>query len=211
KSFIESNPSCSHVLMRRSSSSMKSDEPYSARLGGATGISPYRDKDERRLSDLSGSFRDKRVVEEILSKGEDPVIYEVYEVPQASVAGMLNVGGTVIYPGKIGDEYYLTKGHFHKKESTSEVYIGLEGEGIILVQDRKGQVVSLEIGPNVLVYIPPNTAHRSVNTGSGRLVFLAIYPSDAGHDYESIERTGFAKIVVERDGKPAIEDNPNFH
>ena len=190
---------------------IKIDEPYSLRLGSSTGISPYKVKVERRLSDLSGYFLDKMLVQEMLSMGENPVIYEVFELPQPPVSGMLNVGSTVIYPGKIGDEYYFTKGHFHEKESTSEVYIGLEGEGLILIQDRRGEITSLEIGPEVLVYIPPDTAHRSVNTGSHRLVFFAAYPSDAGHDYESIERTGFAKVVVERDGKPVVENNPSFH
>ena len=208
KSFIKSDISCSYVLMPRLNRSMKSDGSYSARLDSETGISPYKVKDERRLSDLAEHFKDKKLVDEMLSKGENPLIYQVYEIPQASVAGMLNVGSTIIYPGKIGDEYYFTKGHFHQKESTSEAYVGLEGEGIILIQDRRGELVSLEIKPNILVYIPPDTAHRSVNTGSGRLVFLAVYPSDAGHDYESIERTEFAKIVVEKDGRPVIENNP---
>jgi len=190
---------------------MKSDGPYSLRLGGATGISPYKAKVERRLSDLPEYFLDKKLVQEMLSRGENPVIYEVYELPQPAVSGMLNVGSTIIYPGKIGNEYYFTKGHFHRKESTSEVYIGLEGEGVILIQDRRGKVTSLEIRPDVMVYISPNTAHRSVNTGSDRLVFFAAYPSDAGHDYASIERKGFAKVVVERDGKPVVKDNPSYH
>nr|NIO36255.1 glucose-6-phosphate isomerase [Candidatus Bathyarchaeota archaeon] len=55
------------------------------------------------------------------------------------------------------------------------------------------------------------TAHRSVNTGSDRLVFFAAYPSDAGHDYLSTERKGFAKVVVEGDGKPVVKDNPSYH
>ena len=184
---------------------------YSLRLGSATGISPYKVKVERRLSDLSEYFLDKRLAKEMLSKGENPVIYEVYELPQRPVSGMFNVGSTIIHPGKIGDEYYFTKGHFHRKEPTSEVYIGLEGQGLILMQDRRGKATILEIRPNVMVYIPPNTAHRSVNTGSDRLVFFAAYPSDAGHDYASIERKGFAKVVVEGDGKPVVKDNPSYH
>jgi len=183
---------------------------FSSRLGGLTGISPYEVKVERRLSALSGYFQDKRLVKEMLSKGEDPMIYEVYEVPQPEADGSLNVGCTVLHPGKVGGEYYFTKGHFHRKATTSEVYVGLEGEGLILIQDREGKVTSVALKPNLLVYIPPNTAHRSVNTGAKKLLFLAIYPSDSGHDYESIERTGFAKIVVERNGKPVVEDNPKY-
>jgi len=183
---------------------------FSSLLGGATGISPYRVKVERRLSHLSGYFQDENLVRDMLSRRSDPKIYEVYESPQPEVDGLLNIGCTIIYPGKIGCEYFFTKGHFHKKRSACEVYIGMEGEGLILIQNRDGKVDGMEIRPNVLVFIPPDTAHRSVNTGKGRLVFFAVYPSDAGHDYETIERTGFAKVVVERDDRPVLEDNPEY-
>jgi len=186
----------------------EASEPFSSQLGGVTGIFPYMEKVERRLSDLSNYFQDEKFVKEMLFKGEDPMIYETYETPQPAVDGLLNVGCTIVHPGKIGGEYYFTKGHFHRKDSTSEVYIGMEGEGLVLIENRSGETVSVAIKPDVLVYIPPNTAHRTINTGAGRLVLLAVYPSDSGHDYESIERKGFAKIVVERDGRPVVEDNP---
>ncbi|MEM2593454.1 MAG: glucose-6-phosphate isomerase family protein, partial [Candidatus Bathyarchaeia archaeon] len=86
----------------------------------------------------------------------------------------------------------------------------ISGEGLILMQDRYGGVFTEEIRPETIVYVPPGLAHRSVNTGKNELIFLAIYPSDAGHDYETVDRIGFAKIVVERDGKPTLIDNPNY-
>lgn len=188
---------------------MLASEPYSLILSGADGISSYKVKVERRLSDLREYFSNKLAVEEVLSMGEDPLIYAVYEMPRGA-EGELDVGCTIIYPGKIGEEYYFTKGHFHAKDFTGEIYIGMRGEGKILMQDRRGETKILEIKPNVLVYIPPGFAHRSINTGNMELVFLAIYPSDAGHDYDTIRKTGFAKIVVEKDGKPIVVDNPNY-
>jgi len=185
-------------------------EPFSSRLGGTTGLAPYEGKVERHLSDLRGCFLNSDLVEQMLSEGKNPKIYEVYEIPQEPNTGLLSIGATVIYPGKIGDEYYFTKGHFHQKEPRAEIYIGIEGEGRILIQNRSGESTYFQIKPNVLVYIPPQSAHRSINTGSNRLVFLAIYPSDAGHDYKGIEDRGFAKIVVEKDGNPVIEDNPKY-
>ena len=185
-------------------------EPFSARLGGASGISPYAVKIERRLSDLVEYFLHRSLAEGMLHDGVDPMVYEVFEIPQESTDGMLNVCCTVLYPGKIGDEYFFTKGHFHKKEATSEVYVGMEGEGMILIEDSEGKATHVEIGPNVLVYIPPGSAHRSVNTGDGELVFLAVYPSDAGHDYEAVRTKGFRKLIIENDGKPTIMDNPRY-
>lgn len=39
---------------------------------------------------------------------------------------------------------------------------------------------------------------------------LFVFAADAGHDYGSIETKGYHKIVVEKDGKPAIVDNPKW-
>ncbi|MEM1581914.1 MAG: glucose-6-phosphate isomerase family protein [Candidatus Bathyarchaeia archaeon] len=186
---------------------MLNEGPYSAKIGGATGIYPYKVKVERYLRDLNGYFSNKQLVDEMLSRGENPLIYVVYEIDRKS-EGEFNVGCTIIYPGKIGDEYFFTKGHFHAKMQSSEVYIGISGEGIILMQDKNGRTFAEEIKPGTIVYIPPGLAHRSINTGKMELVFLAVYSSDAGHDYETIEKFGFAKIVVERNGKPTMIDNP---
>jgi glucose-6-phosphate isomerase len=86
----------------------------------------------------------------------------------------------------------------------------MERKGTILIQDRDGKSTHVEIKPNVLVYIPPDTAHRSVNTGNTSLVFLAIYPSEAGHDYEAVRTRGFKELVTENDGKPRVVENPRY-
>jgi glucose-6-phosphate isomerase len=184
---------------------------FSAKLGGATGISQYKAKVENRLSDLKEFVLDKNAAERMLSRGKDPLVYEVYEMPQEEPSeGTFNIGCTILYPGKIGNEYNFTKGHFHLKEPRSEIYIGMEGEGVILMQDREGNTAYVEIKPNVLVYIPPRTAHRSINTGKAKLVFLAIYFSDGGHDYDVIKTKGFKKLFVEKDGKSTVIDNPRY-
>lgn len=188
----------------------ESIEPYAIKIGGKTGIAPYQVRTERRLSDLREHFLDRNLVEDTLSREENPVIYEVYEIPQKPIDGSLNVGCTIMRSGKIGSEYYFTKGHYHNKEAASELYMGLKGEGIILMQNRKGEARDLKLKPNNAVYIPPGYAHRTVNVGSSQLVFLAIYPSDAGHNYESILETGFSRVVVEKDGRAVIKENPNY-
>jgi glucose-6-phosphate isomerase len=185
---------------------MQTKKSYSTRIVGVNGICPYKSKVERYLKDMREYFIDKKAVDNIISRGENPLIYVVYEIDQES-PGELNVGCTIIYPGKIGEEYYFTKGHYHKRDNASEVYIGVDGEGLILMQDKSCRSFIEEIKPGTIIYIPPGVAHRAVNTGKTELVFLAIYPSDAGHDYEMIMKTGFAKIVVERNGKPLIIDN----
>jgi glucose-6-phosphate isomerase len=52
------------------------------------------------------------------------------------------------------------------------------------------------MGPGTVAYVPPNWAHRTVNTGEEPFVFFAVYPGQAGHDYGTIEKTGFPQRVL---------------
>jgi len=42
------------------------------------------------------------------------------------------------------------------------------------------------------------------------LITIFAYPATAGHDYATIETKGFRKLIIEKDGKPAIVDNPKW-
>ncbi len=159
---------------------------------------------QRRLSDLRGCFADNTAYEAALSVG-DPVLYEVTAVEPASGEGQLHYGLGVLYPGKVGDEYYLTKGHYHSHRPAAEVYIGLRGEGMMLLEDENSDETRLvPLCANQAVYVPGHTAHRTLNTGAEPLVYLGIYPANAGHDYGSIAKTNFRNLVVDRDGTPTL-------
>jgi glucose-6-phosphate isomerase len=165
---------------------------------------------QRRLADLKGSFADNTAYEAALAEG-NPLLYEVTAVEPASGDGQLHYGLGILYPGKIGGEYYLTKGHYHSHRPAAEVYVGLSGEGMMLLEDEEtGESVMTPLCANQVVYVPGHTAHRTVNTGGVPLVYLGIYPSNAGHDYGSIAVRNFRKIIVERDGKPVCLDRPSL-
>ncbi|MFH0816148.1 MAG: glucose-6-phosphate isomerase family protein [Methanobacteriota archaeon] len=160
--------------------------------------------DVRRLKDLADCF----ALQEGKDSKEGTPEKEIYKVisPAEQEPSDLTYAVTIIMPGKVGDEYHMTRGHFHKSADAGELYYGLAGSGVILMQDRLGSVTEVDIAEGAVVYIPPGLAHRSVNTGQGELVFLAVYSPQAGHDYESIVRRGFSKRVVERDGKVEMVD-----
>jgi len=186
-------------------------KPYSTILDFKTGvIKSYKKEAQVKLSVLREFFNDREAVDQILSSGVDLIIYEYFEHSQPEVEGHINFGVTTVYPGKVGKEYHLTRGHYHAKENAAELYIGLTGEGIMIMQTKDGQVVNLPIRPGDVVYVPPFWAHRTVNIGKEKLSFFFAYPSDAGHDYEVIRQKGFAKLVVEEEGQPKVVDNPKF-
>jgi glucose-6-phosphate isomerase len=170
-------------------------------------ITPHARRIERRLSHMRGMYQDAAATEAIL-KREDPLIYEVYTVDVPETAGQLLHGLTVLHPGQVGDEYYMTKGHFHVVLDTAEIYLGVEGKGYMLMQTKDGDFQAMEIERGTIAYVPPHWAHRTVNTGKKPFVFFAVWPGHSGHDYGTIEESGFLQLVVERDGQPALIPNP---
>jgi glucose-6-phosphate isomerase, archaeal len=163
----------------------------------------------RRLSDLRGLFADAAAEAALLS--ENPVIYEVYypyEPPE--VEGQLGFCTTVIHPGTVGSEYFMTKGHFHKRIDRAEVYYGLKGEGRLILQTPEGVVNVQTMTPGATAFVPPYWGHRTMNVGSEDFVFLSVFPADAGYDYGMIADKGFASIIVAQDGKPMVVDNPRY-
>lgn len=184
-------------------------KPYSTTLDLESWIiEPYNKKVEVRLRDMKNFYSDPEAVRRVLVERKNPLIYEVYECLQPSVEGQLDFAITIIHPGKVGDEYNMTRGHYHTKMVASELYFILHGEGFVVMQTEKGSAASMQLKKGQILYIAPGWAHRTINTGKERLTFLAVWPSDAGHDYGTIEEKGFRQIVIEEKGKPVVMENP---
>lgn len=172
-----------------------------------TGRSENAETIKRYLSDMETFFYDQKAVKEQMDK-ENILIYEYHELGCPERAGELAFGTTILYAGKIGSEYYMTKGHFHTKVETSEVYYILDGEGYMVLENPEGETKEIPIVKGAVVYVPRRFAHRSVNTGKQPLVMFYVYDADAGHDYGSIESVGYSKVVCEVNGIAHIHDNP---
>ncbi len=184
--------------------------PCSYQIDFNTGmVTRYPKTTERKLSEIRNCFYDGQAVERVLKKA-DPIIYEAYEVKSPNEEGLLSWCTTIIHPGCVGREYHMTKGHFHKKDISTEFYLGLKGKGLLIAQSRAGQFTSLEIRPGVMVDVPPSWAHRVVNTGIEELIVMAMFSSDAGHYYCQIEEKGFMKLVVKQDERYALIKNPRY-
>ncbi|MHC1784217.1 MAG: glucose-6-phosphate isomerase family protein [Anaerolineaceae bacterium] len=165
---------------------------------------------ERRLSSLKGQFLNEEAFGKMLAK-EDSLIYEVYEVKRPEVEGEILMGISIVHPGKVGDEFYMTKGHFHTVIDTAEVYYCLRGEGFMVMETPEGNTSVEKLFPGSVLYVPPRWAHRSVCTSRQEdLVTFFAYPGNAGHDYGTIERSGFRKLVMDSPSGIQIVDNPRF-
>jgi glucose-6-phosphate isomerase, archaeal len=162
----------------------------------------------RYLSDLKGVFADVHAYDLQLAQ-ENPLIYTVSSSEPAHGDGQLHYGLGVLMPGQVGREYYLTKGHYHAWRPAAEVYLGLRGQGLMLLEDEK-QSRTWPLMPESIVYVPGHTAHRTINTGTEPLIYLGIYPAAAGHDYTAIAERNFSKIVVEEHGQPTLLERSDY-
>ena len=175
-------------------------------LEGATGH--Y----EKRLSELDGLYLDSAAYAAALRRLQDPVVYRVEDFRPSAKAGDLIFGVTRMLPGKIGDEFYLTRGHIHAKADRPEIYHGQAGHGLMLMESPEGETHVIEIGTNTVCYVPPYWIHRSINIGSEDLVMAFAYPADAGQEYGIIARSNGMRKRVMDDGKGgwALVENANY-
>jgi glucose-6-phosphate isomerase len=74
----------------------------------------------------------------------------------------------------------------------------------MLMKTTEGKFAIEKFNPGRLVYVPPFWAHRTVNTGAEPLISFCVYPAEAGHNYGDIEREGFPKRVLKRNGRAQI-------
>ena len=148
------------------------------------------------------------------------------------IRGSNNQNITVWEPGKVGQEYIKTYGHYHVGD-ISETYRVLSGEGIAVVQKRVASADGTPIDDEIesiyavhvkygdTLYMPSEWGHLVANVGDGFLVTIDDSPvsfdkvdpvSMPGHaDYEAVKRMqGFCYYVVERDGKPALVKNSKY-
>ena len=159
---------------------------------------------------MQGQFLDQVAYAKMLSES-DTLIYEVYEIQRPQIEGELLMGISIVHPGKVGQEFYMTKGHFHTVLETSEVYYCLQGEGYMVMETPEGETSVESLAPGKVLYVPPRWAHRSVCSSRQQdLITFFIYPGNAGHDYGTIEQLGFRKLVIEGENGIEIIDNPRY-
>jgi glucose-6-phosphate isomerase, archaeal len=185
--------------------------PTSHRVAPENGaLSANTGRYEKRLAELDGIYADGAAFADAVSREGSRVVYYVHEVRPAAEHGDLIFGTTFMEPGRVGNEFFVTRGHIHAKANRPEVYYGESGQGLMLMESPEGETRILEISPRVMVYVPPLWIHRSVNTGAVPMVTSFFYPSDSGQDYGLIARSGGMSIRIVADGA-GWKAVPNLH
>lgn len=150
------------------------------------------------------------------------VIYMVYTELDEKLQSQGWVNKTVLKPGRLGEQYTKTFGHYHT-HPIEELYRVEEGEGILLLQKKHHEdgtwtpdlidevlLVQAKAGDEIL--ITPEYGHSWSNVGNSPLVLLDNW--NDGHtpdDYEQIQNhQGMAYYIVEEDGKPHTIPNPTY-
>lgn len=158
----------------------------------------------KTIGELGGVFVDANAWQQVAPSTLAYTVAAHFPVADGAEGGLF-FGVSMIEPGVVGEEFFMTRGHFHAKRDRGEYYWGESGEGllILMAEDRKGRVE--KVRPGSLHYIPGHTAHRLVNTGTTQLRVGACWPSDAGHDYDTIAKNGFSIRVFSRKGEVVVE------
>ena len=163
----------------------------------------------KRFADLEGIYQDAGAFARVLAERGQEVSYQVDEFRPNERAGDLIFGTSVLYPGKVGEEYVMTRGHIHARSDRPEIYYGQGGDGVMLMENPAGETRTVPLRPQEVVYVPPYWIHRSVNVGSAPLLTLFCYPADSGQDYDIILRAGGMGTLIVDDRAGGWREAPN--
>jgi len=154
----------------------------------------------KTLADLVGVYEDQPAYRSALDKMAGAIVYEVTSYTPSQNPGDMIIGVTRMLPGKIGREFFLTRGHIHANANRPEMYYCETGSGVMLLESPAGEIRTMELRPRSMCYVPPYWIHRSVNVGSDALVITFAYPADSGQDYDVIVKAGGMRSRIVDDG-----------
>lgn len=157
----------------------------------------------KTIGDLKHIFHDRSALACMEANRE---VYRVrrWAPVQPGTEGGLFWGVTILQTGKVGDEFFMTHGHFHANRTRAEYYGTVSGTGMIIQMDAGRRTWGEATTAGSLHYIRGENAHRIANTGNTPLVVWACWPSDAGYEYGTIAERGFSARLVDRNGLPVL-------
>jgi glucose-6-phosphate isomerase len=174
-------------------------------LNPLTGVltGPEVTQSRRTIAELQSYYRDEAARSRM---NQAIVVYRVlaYEPRPEGQEGAVCCATTFLEPGCVGDEFFLTRGHFHAAQDRPELEVTVSGEGalVLMAEDRRTWMEPMYAGS--VHHVAPRTAHRVANTGTAPLIFISYWPSETGHDYTTIATRGFGARMRKVRGVPTL-------
>jgi glucose-6-phosphate isomerase len=114
---------------------------------------------------------------------DDRVVYRTYGMSgEDTDQPELRWATTVIEPGDVNGQPFMTRGHAHVKPERGEWMMTLSGTGELWLKGDSWHAPK-PMRPGSIHMIDGALAHRVVNTGQDPLAFIVVWLSDCGHDY----------------------------
>jgi len=205
-------------------------------LRGACGLPVYIDEDYRlhfgeEVPAVTPAVRRLEDMREVLANGAAAGPEELYLMYRDVClpahrplleAQSLRFDLTVLRPGKVGNEYVKTAGHYHPLVpgtgmSYPEVYQVVHGTAHYLLQrlePGRGEVVDvmlIEARPGDIAVVPPRYGHVTINPTSEVLVMANWVERHFSSVYEPVRASrGAAYYEVEEDGQPVFIRNRHY-
>lgn len=152
-------------------------------------------------------------LKDVLMDPKSPGVKEPYFV----IRGDKGQNVTILSPGKNGNEFNKTYGHFHNYQGV-EIYRVVYGQGVLVMQrnDEIGEAKEVRVTglrPGMTVEVPAGYGHALVNIGKTYLVVIDDAPNTtSAHNFEAVkEKHGFAYYIVDKKGEVGFEPNPYYH
>ena len=177
-------------------------------------FAPMR-KTERSLEELKPFLKNPEV-----ESGPDPAyrvwrgVYLKSEEEKIKNSG-LRLDLVIMPPGKIGDEFVKTAGHYHL--SYPEMYFILYGRAYILMQSYNENPKVLksvhltEAGAGEQIFIPRDFGHNTTNVFNEPLLFATLVDENVVDDYESYKNMrGASHYFLDNGNLVDIVKNPNY-
>lgn len=185
--------------------------------GGLPEVSPA----VRRLADM------REVLADPDARGPEELYFMYRDVGFESEKALwkprsLRYDVTVILPGRIGNEFIKTAGHYHpmvpgKTAAYPEVYEVVQGVAHYLLQRPTGKglevddVILVEARAGDKVLMPPGYGHITINAGDEVLVMTNLVDGAFSSVYEPYRQAqGGAYYEVLEDGEAMFVDNPRY-
>ena len=159
----------------------------------------------KNLSEIKVRYRDADYFQqEDPSLDPDTLIYELVMKESSPEEGHLTWGHITLYPGKVVDEYFATRGSYHINPHSEEYYLCMGGEGLIMFLNRQGDCWCEILEEGSLHHVPSGVARRFINLSDEPLMISLCRPANAGFDYDSVTEHPFPCHVYDDDGEMAI-------